>query len=265
MSICDELEELIPAYVLDAVDESTRALVEKHLPHCPICTELVAAYRPVADLLPYAAPIAEPSADLKYRVLAATMPKSQPKRAPMPSFVNQLSVSFSALFHSPAFAMVAVILVIALGVWNVSLQNQLTQQSAAQAALNKQFLSEITRQRDVMSVMAYGAGQPRQINGTEVAARSTGRLYGKSDQTTLLFVVHGLPKSQAGKVYQIWLIDASGDRTSGGTFIVEDDGYGWALIKSPKPINEYQGIGVTEEPAGGSPKPTGPRMMGTSL
>ncbi len=66
-------------------------------------------------------------------------------------------------------------------------------------------------------------------------------------------------------MYQFWLIDPSGDRTSGGTFSVDAQGRGWVLIRSPKPLNNFQSVGVTIEPEGGSPAPTGAKMMGTSL
>ncbi|MBI5305536.1 MAG: anti-sigma factor [Chloroflexi bacterium] len=260
MSTCQEIQELIPAYVLDAVTDQERIAVETHLPRCPDCAQLVAAYRPIADSLAASVQPVEPSADLKYRVLAATMPraKSSPARDP---WFTRLGSALAALFRSPIFSATALVLVVVLALWNFSLHNQLDDQTAA----NQRFITELSRQRDVMSVMAYGAGQPRQITGTEIAARSTGRLYGKSDQVTFAMVVHGLPASKPGKVYQLWLIEVSGDRTSGGTFTVGEDGYGWLSIHSPKPLGDYQGIGVTEEPAGGSPKPTGPKVMGTNL
>jgi anti-sigma-K factor RskA len=113
--------------------------------------------------------------------------------------------------------------------------------------------------------MAYGYGQPRELQGTEIAARSSGRLYGKADQSSFLLAVHNLPKLEPGKAYQVWLVSASGERTNGGVFSLDNQGYGWLVIFPPKPLNEYRSIGITVEPEGGSPGPTGPRVMGTSL
>jgi hypothetical protein len=48
-------------------------------------------------------------------------------------------------------------------------------------------------------------------------------------------------------------------------FSVTPQGYGCLLILSPLPLGSYQRLGITEEPAGGSPGPTGRRVLGGSL
>lgn len=68
----------------------------------------------------------------------------------------------------------------------------------------------------------------------------------------------------ADKVYQLWLI-RDGQRTSGGTFTVDANGRGQVPIHPPLPIREYQSMGVTVEPTGGSPGPTGARVLRGSL
>lgn len=257
MSIHDEIQEMLPAFVLGAIADADRALVERHLPQCDVCARVAAEYRPVADLLPFAAPSIEPSADLRYRVLAATMPRA----ARAPSFVDSLSAGLANLFRAPAFAALALVLIVALAAWNVSLQNQIAQQ----AALNAQVMAEMAQQRDFLTTMAYAGGQPKPLQGTPVASRAAGRLYGAPDESILALIAVDMPTLPQGKVYQFWLIDQSGDRTSGGTFTVDAQGRGWLLIRAPKPLSNYQGVGVTEEPMGGSPAPTGAKMLGTSL
>jgi anti-sigma-K factor RskA len=59
--------------------------------------------------------------------------------------------------------------------------------------------------------------------------------------------------------YQLWLIE-NGDRLDGGVFDVGDDGYGSLTVRAPEPLDSYA-FGVTIEPAGGSPGPTGPRVL----
>ena len=257
MSIHDEIQELLPAYVLDAIDDADRARVNQHLAHCDDCTRVATDLRPVADLLAHAVPLVEPPAGLRSRVLAATMPKAQPTT----SFIAQLSSFFSGLVRAPAFAAVSLVLVVALGLWNVSLQNQISQQ----AALSQQMSSELTRQRALVSTMAYADSQPRRMQATEVASQAVGRLYTAPELNTLALIIYDMPTLPQGKVYQFWLIDPTGDRTSGGTFTVDDKGRGWLLIRAPKSLDNYQGVGVTIEPDGGSLKPTGAKMMGTSL
>jgi anti-sigma-K factor RskA len=265
MSVCEELEELVPAYVLGALSPPERTRLEKHLRHCPNLRDQISAYENVAAQLAYAVTPVEPRADMKYRVLAAIAPKPKFSVPNLFGFVR-----------APAFAVAALLLAIGLGIWNMSTQNQLSQQIAQlsrerdeisqQLAKDQKLLAQLSRERDqVSAVMAYGQGQPRELQGTEVAARSSGRLYSKVDQSSFVLAVHNLPGLEPGKVYQVWLVTASGDRTSGGIFSLDSQGYGWAVITPPKPLSEYRSIGITIEPDGGSPGPTGPRVMGTSL
>ena len=73
-----------------------------------------------------------------------------------------------------------------------------------------------------------------------------------------------MPELEPGKTYQAWLVQ-DGQRVSAGTFGVNRDGYGVLIINSGKPVTEYQQLGITVEPAGGSPAPTTPRVMGGEL
>jgi anti-sigma-K factor RskA len=61
--------------------------------------------------------------------------------------------------------------------------------------------------------------------------------------------------------YQLWLV-LDDERTSGGVFSVDYYGYGAMVIHAPRPLNEYTSFGVTVEPAGGSPAPTGEKVLG---
>ncbi len=264
MAICDELEELIPAYMLDAVDEGDRTRIEAHLPRCQRCSQLVKSYQPVSDLLAYAAEPTEPPADLKYRVLAATAPAQvAPARqaAPAPAPVEALSTWLASLFRAPAFSAVALLLLVAFGIWNLALQNQMQQQVAA----TNQLAADLNRERAFAIALAYSDGQPKRLEGTQVAAQAMGRLYSVYDGTALVVVTYDLPVLKSDQAYQLWLIDRSGNRISGGVFTVDDRGRGWLYVRPPKPLSEYDSVGVTVEPSGGSPGPTGAKMLGGSL
>ena len=253
MSVCEELLELVPAYALNALDPAERKRIEQHLRDCPELRDEIAAYQSVSTQLAYAPTQTEPRPALKYRVLDKISPQTKREFTPFGWL--------GSLVRSPAFAAIALIAAIGLGLWNIAVQSQLMQQ----VAQDQKLLTQLARERDLVSVMAYGQGQPRELQGTEIASRASGRLYGKADQSTFVLAVHNLPKLEPGKVYQVWLVSASGDRTSGGTFALDESAYGWIVVKPPKPLSEYRSIGITVEPEGGSPGPTTPRVMGTSL
>ena len=59
------------------------------------------------------------------------------------------------------------------------------------------------------------------------------------------------PVPPPGYQYQAWLI-LDGKRVSGGVFSVNTDGYGVLQITSDRPLDQYDSLGVTLEPAGGT-------------
>ena len=78
--------------------------------------------------------------------------------------------------------------------------------------------------------------------------------------------VWGLQPTSEDQAYQAWLMDSQGQRFSGGLLsFSEDSGFGWLLIEAPTTMSEFISPGVTVEPAGGSPAPKGPRILGTDL
>jgi hypothetical protein len=57
-------------------------------------------------------------------------------------------------------------------------------------------------------------------------------------------------------------LNSDGLRTSGGVFAVNPEGYGALWISSPEPLSSYPAFGITIEPVGGSPGPTGEKVLG---
>jgi len=74
-------------------------------------------------------------------------------------------------------------------------------------------------------------------------------------------VVDRLPTLDKTQQYQLWLMQ-DGTRISGAVFSVGQDGYGSTPILAPEPLTRYSSFGITVEPSGGSPHPTGAKMMG---
>jgi anti-sigma-K factor RskA len=106
----------------------------------------------------------------------------------------------------------------------------------------------------------------RTINlvGTEKAPQATGLLVMSVDGERGTLVVDGLTPLGEDQEYQLWLIQ-DGQRTSGGVFSVNRKGYGSLWVSSPQPLSTYSGFGITIEPAGGSPGPTGDKVLGSPL
>jgi anti-sigma-K factor RskA len=88
---------------------------------------------------------------------------------------------------------------------------------------------------------------------------ATGRFWVTSSGDVGCLVVQGLPELAAGQVYQVWLRE--GDQPVGVATFVTQAGNAWTLIRAEQPIQQFQAIGITIEPQGGSPAPTGQGVL----
>ena len=75
-----------------------------------------------------------------------------------------------------------------------------------------------------------------------------------SSQSAVLDVT-GLPPLEPGKTYQVWLI--ANAPVSAGLLTVDANGQGVLIITSTESIGSFKSLGISVEPAGGSPQPTG--------
>ena len=74
-------------------------------------------------------------------------------------------------------------------------------------------------------------------------------------------VVAGLPALSSGRSYQVWFVRPDQSRAAAGTFRVDSLGQAVARVAVPQPANDFHGVAITEEPAGGSPAPTGHDLL----
>jgi anti-sigma-K factor RskA len=102
-----------------------------------------------------------------------------------------------------------------------------------------------------------------ELSHTEHAPQGRALLVMSRDSRKGTLVVDGLPALGEEQQYQLWLIKGE-DRTSGGVFAVGQDGYGYLRVSSPEAMFNFDSFGVTIEPAGGSPLPTGPKVLAGS-
>ena len=234
--------ELIPAYAIGAADEDERSAVAAHLKTCAGCRALLADYEGLNNDLSFAAPLALARAglteDLRKRLNA---PAAQPEPRGRWGFLRR-----------PAFALglAALALLILTNVYWASRVGALQRESNAIQAL--------AQAPGVTLHVADTAGSEYDGHAAD------GVVYFQPDSAVALLCVYALPQLAPDKTYQAWLVQ-DGQRVSAGTFDVNQDGYGVLLIDASKPLSEFQQLGITVEPAGGSAAPTTPRVMGGEL
>ena len=232
--------ELLPAYALDILDEAEAKTVSSHLAGCESCRAELSAYRQVVEDIPLAMAQVDPPAKLKDKVLQqAANSKSPAGTQPAGNWWQEFKSRL--LPAAPVWGMVSLVLIVLLGASNLFLWQRLNQVENAQNRL---------------------ATVP--LMGTDLTPGATGMLVISTDGEHGTLVVDGLPDLDDSEQYQLWLI-RDGKRTSGGVFSVDSEGYGSVWISSADPLVSYQGVGITIEPAGGSPAPTGERVLGGEL
>jgi anti-sigma-K factor RskA len=237
----EEIEYLIPAYAMGATDPDESQAVETHLPGCTACRSLVAHYRRLADDMLFALPAAAAPAGLTERMRRRLEPARQ-QAAPEPWWARLRLRTLA-----PALAALVFLLGITNFYW-VGRVNRLENRAVDESA----FLARL----------ADAPALPLTADAT--APYAQGVLYRPADSPVALLCVYGMPALPVDKTYQLWLIK-DGQRDNGGLFRVTQDGFGLLVLQPDRPLSEYTAVGITAEPAGGSPAPTSPRMLGASL
>jgi anti-sigma-K factor RskA len=233
--------DLLPAFALGSLDEEEAAQVAQHLLGCPTCRVQLKGYETVVGRLALAAPDAEPPPRLKRRVMDhIETPSRESVVGPRRAWWRKLASPFprvTPVWAAASLALIALLIVSNLWWWQrTSREHQLVTSGG-------------------MRVIA--------MVGTDAAPAATGTLVISSDGEYGTLVVDGLPALDQDHQYQLWLI-RDGQRTSGGVFSVNSEGYGALLLSSPQPLSSYPAFGITVEPAGGSPGPTGDKVLGSS-
>ncbi len=229
----------LPAYALGSLDREEADQVEKHLERCSICRAELQVYQDVSGQIGLATVVIEPPAALKQKVMKIAEPK--PQAVPPVRERAGFSEFFRSLFMP--WKLAGLVVVLALVASNLVLWRQVQQlQTASQTA---QF-------------------QTIAMVGTNVDPQAQGMIVISNDGKYGTLVVENLPALDANHQYQLWLIQ-NGQRTNGGVFSVPQNGYTSMWIYSGQALSSFTSFGITIEPVGGSPQPTGEKVMGGSL
>ncbi len=239
MSVEQEIHviDLLPGYVLDALTEEELAQVVEHLASCPTCQVEYRHLQSVADDLPLAVAQTTPPP----RVKSNLMRSIHISRTTNPALPRSLWQVLGEMIKKPLPALgLAVILLLVV----------------ANALLLRQVLLTRSASTTPMRLVALASTNfSPQAAGTLVMDR-------QGDFGTL--VVDNLSALDPAHQYQVWLT-RDGERTSGGLFSVNQEGYASLEIQAPRPLIQYDSVGITIEPFGGSFGPTGNKVLGGNI
>ena len=219
-----DLHGLAGLYALDALDELDRRRFEQHLESCDDCRQEVAGFRDTASTLADAEQRTPPPA-LRADVLTAVGRTRQERPVPAARRVRRLA---------PWLAVAAAVLVaLILGAGLLDAR------------------SDADRLREVAAVLAAPDAVVVPLEGP---AATSARFVSSADAGAGVLVAAGLDEVPSGRTYQLWFIDSSGAHSAG---VFESDDTGGVRFRTRDMPNGVTSIGITEEPSGGSPAPTG--------
>ncbi len=292
-AIPPEIEALLPGYVLGALEPEEQAQVEQYLQAYRALAHRLQALATTVDALALSVePVAPPAharRELLARVRASStaspsrgddpVPYTPPAETPAASASPQqrprrrlgLSPgvwSGAAVISAAAALVLALLWFQALGHLRnqtqqvARLQDRLAEVQATLARLEEENTRLRARLDEVESRWARLTEPEAYIvlQGTEEAPNAEGVFYVAGD--TGLLVFWGLYPPPPGKTYQLWLVPEDGPPIHAGFPHADSQGYGVIRVQVPPDLKAKLGrVGITVEPAGGSPGPTGPRVL----
>ena len=250
---CDEVRDGLALLVLGALPPAESARLESHIADCGECAAERRLAAEVVEMLPWAVPQAEPPAGVEERLRARTgRPGAHLRlreRVPWRRRMTWVAAAAAALL------LLNVGLAGATGLLYSREQVALAELDAShrQAAFD----------RLAMATLASGSGRTLALHSTAAAGAAYGVFRMDAGSGQIVLVAYGLPLPPTGRVYQGWMHRGS-ERISVGVFAPQGPDAVVLLTESGQSTTlllQVDGFGITLEPVGGSPAPTGPAVM----
>jgi anti-sigma-K factor RskA len=235
----EDLHSLVGLYVVDALDDEERHRFEEHLAGCAACSAEVSEFRATTGRLSNL--MAEnPPPGLRSAILERVSSTRQISPVAQGDELAEPRARSGLRLVVPVLAVAASVIALVLGFgWLRS----------HQAFDRQQAITEVLSAADATSVSMAGAagGDMRVVYSPEL------------DRTVV--VAEGLADLPSDRTYALWFIGPEGAEEA-ALFRPDDGQVTRILDRTPE---GFDGLGVTEEPAGGSDVPTEPILLRASI
>ncbi len=225
--------DLIPAYALGALDEEERAEFELMLADDAEAQALLAEYQTLADLLVLTVSVQTAPAHLGEDLLRR-ISEPPPQLAPLPAPRKRR-------LWLPAAAIIAVLFGISALVAQLNTPPQQSYYQRAKALYQQLASTDGIFQWTLAPADNYG-----EIDG---------QLLANPVDNTAVLMVNNLPVLSDDQAYQLWFVNGEGSVSSGGVYGKTREGPTYLILNLDEPLERYQRVGCSLEPAGGSPFP----------
>ncbi|HYG80519.1 MAG TPA: anti-sigma factor, partial [Pyrinomonadaceae bacterium] len=282
-----EYKEMLAAQALGALEPAEARELAEHLAACAECGAELGAWQDTASSLAYAAPPAEPPADLRSRVLAgirsdgARRPaakdgavESGPRKtsraeSKVVPLARPLRPRWSAAMKVGALAASIAIIAMAAALvvlWNryTAVQQEFVQLTdrweLAQGELRRE-REQLARRQEAIALITSPGARVTALAGTDVATRAHGKLVYDRDTGRAMLMAYDLPPAPSGKAYQLWFIAEGKPPMPGSVFNTDSAGRAEMREQLPSEARAATVFAVTLEPSGGVPAPTGAKYL----
>ncbi|MFG2616270.1 anti-sigma factor domain-containing protein [Streptomyces sp. NPDC048507] len=223
------LHALAGAYALDALEPAERDAFERHMERCPQCAQDAREFTATAARLGAAVALPAPPG-----MRATVLHRIEGVRQLPPQRRGMVTLRRRALPVALAACLTGVLALGGAAVWE--------HQRAGRAAEALDGLTAVLTAPDARTATG------RSADG------ATAKVVVSASRDRAAFLSSGLPGAPAGRTYQLWFADGATMRPAGLL-----GGDGTAVLSAP--VGRATAVGLTEEPAGGSERPTSAPLM----
>jgi anti-sigma-K factor RskA len=235
---CDELRDHYDLYALDIAEAPERDEIRAHINRgCEVCMGQVKRSLETVALIGASAPSAEPSSQLRRRILASV--GLEERRASwLPGWVSALALA----------ALCAVAVYFAMGSREYAqtaerLRLEMRRQTAQISSLTEAFA---ILSGPNTTEASFGGTQPRPPQGKVFLNPARG----------VLLIASNLPPTPASKIYEMWIIPRGAKPVPAGLFQAQENGRAMHVQPGAVDVASTAAIAVTVENEAGAPQPT---------
>jgi anti-sigma-K factor RskA len=237
-------EELAAGYVLGALEPDDEHVFAQHLGGCTICEANVRELEAVVGELAYAVPPVDPPDTLWAGIRREIGPEAA-RRGAIPTVARGAGGRGRRLLTG-LVAAAAILLVVALSLWNLNLRDQNAAYRDRVAALER-----ATRLANDPSASLIT------LNGADGASGAQATVIASTPQDRGVLLVQDLPPLQRGRIYELWGIPGGKLAEAQKALVFVPLRRGVQTYEFRVPIQPGTVFAITDEPGpDGSAKPT---------
>jgi hypothetical protein len=261
----DTVEELLPAYALDALGPEERLLVERALEYEPRYRAMLAEYQETVAQLSADHTLSVPAAALRDRIMASLPRSSRPVRLVRPVASVPLPRAVWAI------AAALVIAVLGLGSLSFVQMQRVGNLEHQMDYVQREAESTDTRLRQQLALTYWISRPEASLAAMEAMSepvddrtQAIGMIFYRPDGVRVLMAMN-LDGDKDHRAYRAWLWDKNGQALNLTSFEVDKYGYALVPLELPSDMDEMSSVSVHEDSPSAPEQPMGQAILAASF